>query len=181
LELNEKFCPICKNKIERRAVVCIYCGTSLEKPQLDSQETTINPSPLEKFSAKITDSPIDCSLIPDDGIAIYAAGVSKPAYLRFDKDLIFGRKGKESAEDALLDLSEWGGYQAGISRRHAMIRKREDGYEIIDLASTNGSWLNNERLAPNEPVPLASGSQLRFGHMRLLVVFSLVSKGKRTG
>jgi len=134
---------------------------------------------LGRFSAKILDSPIDDSLIPDDGIAIYAAGSSEPVYVQIDRELIFGRKGDEPSEDALLDLSELGGYHAGISRRHAMIRKRENGYEIIDLASTNGSWLNDERLVPNKPAPLASGSQLLFGRLRILVIHHC-SKKKRT-
>jgi len=139
---------------------------------------TMDSTILGQFSAKITDSPIDDSLIPEGGIAVYAAGSSEPLYLQIERELILGRKGDEPSEDALLDLSELGGYQAGISRRHAMIRKRENGYEIVDLASTNGSWLNDERLVPNKPVPLASGSQLLFGHMQLLVMHRCSTKRK---
>lgn len=171
MEINEKFCPVCKNKNERNAIVCIHCGASLESHRLDSPATTKNAEVPEIVSAKIANPPIDDALIPDDGIAIYAAGTSKPVYLRFDKELIFGRRGEEPSDGALLDLSELGGYQMGISRRHAMIRRGEPGYEIIDLASTNGSWLNDERLVPNKPYPLKSGAQLRFGRMRLLILY----------
>jgi len=88
----------------------------------------------------------------------------------------------DSPVDDFLDLSELGGHQAGISRRHAMIRRGEDGYEIVDLSSTNGSWLNDKRLIPYKPVPLASGSQLRFGLLRLLVLHHYrVSKKKNGG
>lgn len=118
-------------------------------------------------------------MIPDDGIAVYAAGTSKPVYLRFDKELIFGRKADEPSDGNLLDLTEIGGYQMGISRRHAMIRRGEAGYELIDLASTNGSWLNDERLSPKKPYPLASGAQLRFGRMRLLILYRTVKKKKK--
>lgn len=180
MEFNEKFCPVCKNKNNRRAIVCTRCGASLEDHYLGTPVVTLDSTILGQFSAKITDSPIDASLIPDDGIAIYAAGTLKPIYLWFEKELVFGRKGEEPPEDALLDLSELGGYQAGISRRHAMIRKREGGYEIIDLASTNGSWLNDERLVPNKPVQLANGSQLRFGRLNVLVLHHC-SKKKTSG
>jgi hypothetical protein len=179
LEFNEKFCPVCKNKIERKAVACTHCGVSLDDHYLSSPVITLDSTLLGQFSAKITNSPIDDSLIPDGGIAVYAAGSSEPVYLQVDSELILGRKGDGPSEDALLDLSELGGYQAGISRRHAVIRRRENGYEIVDLASTNGSWLNNERLVPNKPVPLASGSQLLFGHMQLLVMHHC-STGKQT-
>jgi len=156
------------------------CGASLESHHLCSPAVTLDSAILEQFSAKITDSPIDDSLVPDDGIAIYAAGSLKPVYLRFDKELVFGRKGEDPPEDDLLDLSDLGGYQAGISRRHAMIRRVENGCEIVDLASTNGSWLNDERLIPNKPVPLASGAQLRFGRLRIFVLHHC-SKKKKSG
>ena len=180
MEFNEKFCPVCKNKNERGAIVCIRCGASLEEHHWGSPAVTLDSSIIGQYSAKITESPIDDSMIPDDGIAIYAEGTLKPIYLWFEKELVFGRKGEEPSEDALLDLSELGGYQAGISRRHAMIRKGENGCEVIDLGSTNGSWLNDERLIPNRPVPLESGSQLRFGRLCILVLYRCTSKKKKS-
>ena len=59
-----------------------------------------------------------------------------------------------------------------------MIRRTDEGYVLIDLASTNGSWLNDDRLAPNKPYPLPSGSQLRFGRMRLLILYNPLKKKK---
>ena len=176
MEINEKFCPICKNKNQKWATVCKHCGESLGDHYWDSRKTVRDTKVLEQISAKIMNAPIEDSLIPDDGIAIYAAGASKPIYLWFDKELVFGRKEQDLPKDTLLDLSEFDGYQSGISREHAMIRRMGNGYEIVDLASTNGSWLNEERLIPNKPVPLVSGSQLRFGHLRLLFVYHCSTK-----
>ncbi len=181
MDIKEKFCPVCKNKNDRSAIVCVHCGASLDTQRSDMAATTRNAEIPGMVSAKILNSPIDDKLIPEDGIAIYAAGTSKPVYLRFDKELIFGRRGDEQPSVGnLLDLSELGGYQMGISRRHAMIRRGETGYELIDLISTNGSWLNDERLVPNKPYPLASGAQMRFGRMRLLILYHSVSKKKKT-
>ena len=177
LEINEKFCPVCKNKNDRSAVVCIHCGASFEH-QSESAATTRNAELPDMAPAKIAPSSIDDKLIPEDGVAIYVAGSAKPVYLRFDKELVLGRKVEEPSEGNLLDLSELGGYAMGISRRHAMIRRGEAGYELIDLASTNGSWLNEQRLSPNKPYPLASGSQLRFGRMQLLILYNPKKKKK---
>jgi hypothetical protein len=182
LEIKEKFCPICKNKNERSAVVCVHCGASFDQHQPESA-TTRNAEVPEKISAKIPEALIDNSLIPQDGIAVYAAGTSRPVYLRFEKELVLGRRSEgDKAEEknaSILDLTSLGGYQMGLSRRHAMIRRTEDGYVLIDLASTNGSWLNDERLTPNKPYPLASGSQLRFGRMRLLILYNPLKKKKK--
>lgn len=175
MEIIEKFCPVCKNKIERLATVCRYCGTAQENHHSDSLATFRNTTILEKDPATTADLQTHDSPIPDDSIAFYITGTLKPVYFRCDKDLVLGRGG-DGPKGACLDLSELGGYEAGLSRKHAMIRKVEDGYEIVDLASTNGSWLNHERLTPNKPVPLPSKSQLRLGNMQILVMHTADSK-----
>lgn len=170
METNEKFCPVCKNKNERNAVFCKHCGALLGYHPWDSSATTVNTDALEK-GAKIAESLIDEVLIPEDNVAIYAAGASRPIYVHIAKELVFGRKNEQVLEASLLDLSELGGYQMGISRRHAVISRVENDYELTDLGSTNGSWLNDERLVPFKPYPLVNGSQLRFGRMRILFLY----------
>ena len=59
----------------------------------------------------------------------------------------------------------------GISRHHAKIQRVAGGYEITDLESTNGTWVNEKRLTPNKPYPLSSGCLLRLGRMRLYVIY----------
>ena len=179
MELKEKFCPVCKNKNDRDAFFCIHCGSSFDQHYSEAPATTRNTELSDTILAEIRNPPVDKTLIPEDGVAVYVVGTSKPVYLRFDKELVFGRKADETSEGNILDLSELGGYAMGVSRRHALIRRGEAGYELIDLASTNGSWLNEQRLSPNKPYPLASGSQLRFGRMRLLILYHSVSKKKK--
>lgn len=48
-----------------------------------------------------------------------------------------------------------------ISRKHAMIRRQDDGYRLYDLGSSNGCLLNGKRITSNEK--LANGDRLRFG------------------
>ena len=74
----------------------------------------------------------------------------------------------------MLDLSPLGGYGQGVSRRHVAIRRTEQGYEVLDLGSVNGTWLNNVRLAPHKYHPLASRSHLRVGSMRLLLLYRAI-------
>jgi len=56
-----------------------------------------------------------------------------------------------------------------------MIRREVNGYEVIDLSSRNGTWLNDDQLIPNKPYSLASGSQLRLARMRLFVLYRTVA------
>jgi len=125
---------------------------------------------LANTPAPEVDSFIDTSMIPEDGIGIHVAGVPKPYYLNIYKELIIGRP-TDATMEAVLDLSELGAYTMGVSRRHAKIRRTATGFEVMDLGSRNGTWLNAERLIPTRPYPFVSGSQLRIGKMRLLLVY----------
>src|SRR5437660_12600492 len=45
-------------------------------------------------------------------------------------------------------------HDAKISAHHAEIRQEGRGHNIIDLESTNGTFLNEQRLEPNRPYQL---------------------------
>ena len=64
-----------------------------------------------------------------------------------------------------IDLTDDNGAENGVSRLHAKIQSVEEGLVLIDLASTNGTLLNNYRLPANDPYPLNSGDEIRFGDL----------------
>ncbi len=47
-----------------------------------------------------------------------------------------------------------------ISRLHARLEQRPDGVYIIDLNSTNGTFINGNRLLPSQEVKLAPGDEI---------------------
>jgi hypothetical protein len=56
-----------------------------------------------------------------------------------------------------------------VSRMHARFSlDREGNMTVRDLNSTNGTWLNGERLQPNESRKLRQGDHLRFGRMEFV-------------
>lgn len=145
---------------------------------MDAMATTRNADQQANATDTIEDLFLDQTLIPVDGIAIFIPGTAKPVFLNSEDEFIIGRKMEETAE-AFLDLTNLGGYLLGLSRRHAKVRRTGLGYEIIDLSSTNGTWLNDERLIPHKPYPLTSGSQLRLARMRFVVLFRSMSEIKQ--
>jgi hypothetical protein len=51
-----------------------------------------------------------------------------------------------------------------VSRRHAEIQSRGDGFVVVDLGSTNGTRVNGVRVTERE---LRDGDELGFGNVRL--------------
>jgi len=113
---------------------------------------------------------VDARAIPARGIAVFIEGQFHPSFLASGDEILIGRKAGDIT-DASLDLGPLGGYHLGISRRHALIRRTKDGYELLDLDSLNGTFLNNEPLVPHTSYGLPSGSLLRLGSMLLLVMY----------
>lgn len=174
MDIFSKFCPICKNKNDRDAIICVHCGAPLDTDFPESA-TTRTTDVQTTLTEKIGDLLIDDAMVPAGAIAIYMEGTHKPVFSCSDDEFVIGRKVDEASE-GLLDLSTLGGYHLGLSRRHVKIRRSENGYEVIDLGSSNGTWLNDERLTPKQPYPLANGSQLRLARMRLFVAYRPVKK-----
>jgi hypothetical protein len=56
-----------------------------------------------------------------------------------------------------------------VSRVHARIEHRTDGFYVSDLYSTNGTWLNDERLESGSAILLKDGDVLKMGELRFAV------------
>lgn len=51
-----------------------------------------------------------------------------------------------------------------VSRRHAAVERKEDGYYIVDLSSSAGTFLDGRKLPPNASFILNHNSRVSFGH-----------------
>jgi hypothetical protein len=170
MTILENVCQACKTKNELEAIVCSHCGATLDDPFLDPGAKTKTTDMQTVDLERIRGWSIEERAVPEGGIAVYVEGGANPLYINSNGEFVIGRKVGTTSE-GLLDLSQSGGYHMGVSRRHAVIRRAEHGYEALDLGSANGSWLNDERMVPHKPYPLASGSHLRLGNMRLFVLY----------
>ncbi len=64
--------------------------------------------------------------------------------------------GRDPGSDICID-------EETVSRRHARIEKQEGRTYVVDLGSTNGTYLNDARVQPYVPVALAEGDRLKVG------------------
>lgn len=62
-----------------------------------------------------------------------------------------------------------------VSRHHAVIRRRIRGYDLIDLESTNGTYVNGKRVT--NPVRLKRGDEIGFGQARYVFMPGVGARG----
>ena len=94
--------------------------------------------------------------------------LGKPLGKRFvlnSKTMVVGR-GSE-CQIPILDSS--------LSRAHAQVLKKESGrFYVSDLGSTNGTYLNEQKLTSSRAVEVKNGDLLKMGNM----IFKFIGRGK---
>jgi hypothetical protein len=84
-------------------------------------------------------------------------------------EAIVGRADPVSNFAPTVDLGPYGALENGVGRRHVRIFLQQGNLFVEDLDSTNGSFVNNVRLAPRQPQALRTGDELRVGTLKLRV------------
>jgi hypothetical protein len=82
--------------------------------------------------------------------------------------VLVGRRGGRMAVDLDLEFYDPEGY---VSRNHARIEQRQRRFTITDVHSANGTFVNDERLAPDQPRALRQGDRIRMG--RVVLAFKI--------
>jgi hypothetical protein len=89
------------------------------------------------------------------GIRLVAIASSPVREYSLDKPVI--AIGNHPSNDLVID-------DTTVSRRHATITRKADSYELADLGSTNGTFVNGRRLV--KPTALKPGDEIKFGAVR---------------
>jgi hypothetical protein len=85
---------------------------------------------------------------------------------------VVGRRSQQFVETGIIDLSDLGGKEFGVSRQHLQLLLRDEIVYGIDLGSTNGTFLNRERLMPEKPYMIRNRAVLQLGVLILRVQFA---------
>lgn len=88
-----------------------------------------------------------------------------------DNQIYFLGRFAGSEEEHHIDLTHYNALQHGISRVHAKLIMRENKLYIVDMGSTNGTYVGKKRLQPEEPALLRRGDELLLARMRMQVMF----------
>jgi pSer/pThr/pTyr-binding forkhead associated (FHA) protein len=83
---------------------------------------------------------------------------------------VLGRSDAGSPYVPDVDLADYGALESGVSRRHAALVRFRNLVQIVDLGSVNGTFLNGERLQPDQPYSLQAGDVVQLGTLNLSLI-----------
>jgi pSer/pThr/pTyr-binding forkhead associated (FHA) protein len=144
-------CPACAAQVGLTDLICFTCGANLPKVRLaqesdDSIPVTVAQKTIapDRAGRSISSTVLQ--------ISFPAGNVEVPA----GTSVLLGRDPAESLVAAAFDGCE------NVSRRHSMVLVDDAGHATIrDEGSTNGTFVNGDRLLPGIDVRLVDGDTVR--------------------
>ncbi|HZE37858.1 MAG TPA: FHA domain-containing protein [Stackebrandtia sp.] len=98
--------------------------------------------------------------------------VYPPRTFTLDAEQVFiGRRSRSRGIDPDIDLSA-APEDSGVSHAHAALISTPEGLSVVDVGSSNGTYVNgaDEPITPNAPVPLKDGDRVQLGAWTTLTV-----------
>jgi pSer/pThr/pTyr-binding forkhead associated (FHA) protein len=143
-------CPACAAEVRPDDLICFTCGANLPRTRSRDEDppapATIMQEYLRRDEAAGSISPAVLRLAFPTGNVEVPAGTS----------LLLGRDPTESLVAAAFAEFE------NVSRKHATVTVDDAGHATIrDEHSTNGTFVNGDRVLPGTAVRLADGDMVR--------------------
>ncbi len=168
------FCTQCGHQNPDGARFCSQCGTQLQAAGTPAAGAGAGESPSETTATITFGGPVkeaehreERSLNDSDAAAVDALpqgsallvvqrGPSAGSRFLLDTDVVSA--GRHPDSEIFLD-------DVTVSRRHAEFRRTPDGFQVADVGSLNGTYVNRDRI---DEVALQGGDEVQIGKYRLV-------------
>lgn len=135
----------------------------------DTQSIPLNDPRFQAMLDALEDNEGTASLASFSEVLLLIDGMIARLIIRDSQEYYLGRFKIANADE--VDLNPYGALQHGVSRVHAKLIMENSKLYIVDLASSNGTYVRRSRLQPHEPALLHKGDELLLGRMRMQVLF----------
>lgn len=156
-------CLRCTYELAEGELICPRCGYLAVE---DRSSTANLKTDLPRRSARNKNSTRDSSPI-GQGIVLHIRGLQKRIEVTALSNLIMGRADPLNGIYPDVDLSSYGAEQRGVSRHHVRMHYENGQLMIADMESANGTFLNGEKLTPNEYRAVHDGDELTLGQLSI--------------
>ena len=164
-------CSNCNHTNMAGALFCSECGAQLSGA--DSL-TTQNISTSQVREAIKKKSPVSPTMPPvvlsNNWVTLHLLDTGQVLPLSERNEFTLGRISEGQPIMPDIDLSPYQAYASGVSRLHAVIKRDIGRVLLMDLGSSNGTYINGKRLNPNEETLLGNGDVVALGKLKIQVL-----------
>ncbi len=186
-------CPQCGNSVIPGEAFCDNCGAALlsstnapqparvvpappfggapPQPSYPPPQPVQPPQPTSPPQPAPPPQPVppQRSRLAPARLVVASSGADLP--LPAAAEAVIGRADPVSNYFPDIDLTPHGALDNGVGRRHMRIFVHSGRLYIEDLDSTNGTFFNNQRLAPRSPQAIQPGESVMLGQLTLRLEF----------
>lgn len=187
-------CPQCGNTVYPGEAFCDNCGAPLSAPAASPDQETAAPLPPQQHfpppqpvglppvqppadqkapppvssppPAAAPPAPTSTSLA---SIRLQIPSQNTSVALPAQQEALVGRSDAVSGVYPDVDLTLYGGLEQGVGRRHLRLSIQQGQLIIEDLDTTNGTFINGQRLKAGAPHSVKNGDEIRLGKLMLRI------------
>jgi hypothetical protein len=149
-----------------------------DQTMLHREDNGVSSTPVDTKNLHIpddesTDSSNMGMAIMQGGLILLELKTHTKFYISADelREVLIGRVYQNTHYMPTVDLSGVDGQKQGVSRRHATLQKTGSLLQLIDHHSVNGTFLNGEKLVPEQSRIVRDKDVIRLGGVSLRVIY----------
>ena len=162
-------CPNCKHEEVDGAIFCSECGSQLVKSESVHTQMIQPDDGDDRVTGPIAEEHPSSNAA---WISLHMLDSGQILPISDQTEFTMGRISDNQPIMPDLDFSAYKAYDNGVSRLHAVIRQNNGNVIIMDLGSSNGTYVNGTRLLPNTEQPLHHGDVVALGKLKMQIVLS---------
>jgi len=162
-------CPNCQHKEMSGAIYCTKCGAQLIDKTIATHKIHTAETRHEARSES-NRMPPPPPVHSDSWISLNLIDSGQILPLADRTEFTLGRSAQGQPIVPDVDLSPHNAYANGVSRLHAVLKLIQDQIVIMDLGSSNGTYLNGNRLPPYIETPVSHGDVIYLGKLKMQVL-----------
>jgi hypothetical protein len=162
-------CSNCQHKNVAGAMFCAECGA-----QLDGVETLITQAitdeQIENELKSKAPRPETPAVPANSWLSLHLMDSGKIVPLASRNEFTLGRLSEGQPIMPDIDLTPYQAYASGVSRLHAVVKRDAKRVMVMDLGSSNGTYLNGRRLNPHTEESLNHGDIVALGKLKIQIL-----------
>jgi len=148
---------------------CAECGAQLDGIETLTTQAITNEQIADELNRKMP-RPDPLSIPTNSWISLHLMDSGKILPLASRNEFTLGRLSEGQPIMPDIDLTPYQAYASGVSRLHAVVKRDADRVLVMDLGSSNGTYLNGRRLNPHMEESLNHGDIVALGKLKIQIL-----------
>ncbi len=163
-------CSNCQHPNMAGALFCSECGAALSSADPLSTQQIETGRMHDLLKQKVVAPPKPPVITMNDWATLHLLDTGQMLALSDRTEFTLGRISEGQPIMPDIDLSPYQAYARGVSRLHAVLKRESSRVFLMDLGSSNGTYVNGKRLAPNVDHAISNGDVVALGKLKIQIL-----------